>query len=75
MGALHTYQLITVGACFIIERRDRARGSAKKKKKKKKKPDIVAHTLIPALGKLTQAESSRPVWSTWRSLGLHSQRL
>lgn len=72
MDALHTYQLITVGACFIIERRDRARGSAKKKKKK---PDIVAHTLIPALGKLTQAESSRPVWSTWRSLGLHSQSL
>lgn len=70
MDALHTYQLITVGACLIIERRDRARGSAKKKKKKK--PDIVAHTLIPALGKLTQAESSRPVW---RSLGLHNQSL
>lgn len=71
MDALHTYQLITVGACFIIERRDRARGSAKKKKK----PDIVAQTLIPALGKLTQAESSGPVLSTLRSLGLHSQSL
>lgn len=43
---LLTYQLITVCAYFIFERRDRTKGSARKKRKKK--PDIVAHILIPA---------------------------
>lgn len=32
---LLTYQLITVCACFIIERKNRARGSARKGKKEK----------------------------------------
>lgn len=57
MDAPLTYQLTSICACLIFERRDRARRSVRKEKKKEeKKPDIVAHTLIPALRELKQVD-------------------